>query len=496
MTTSKQPSKPDCSNIINDADCIARDAKPMCASCDQHVRESNNDLLFQFITTELLARGWDASSNAGIVTVRTPVPNTVVHFECGEDYWTVGLYRDGKMAMSDQLDIGVNARHVMRIVNAMVESMKDYAPTIGQRVTGALKALGIGASLEYQDETNDLTEPCFVCGTQFGSTNKAHIYFRAEANGEVENPSLCICEDCEEECKSDLSDVNIFGDSDTINAKDFDRILEWGRHAAVMSFTEQENEVNTVEHVAMFFDALTTYLGSAWHPDSDFKDYENDKHERTFTDDEAGELDGVLSDCINIVNSANSDKDVYEYAIESMQRAGLVPKADTTQDLLAALRLALVHYNENDIVECVSTLELAKRMDMPEDVKRLVVQAHEEASIGSHEKTPFIIEAALFASQEVKQENAAMASEQKSYEAGMGATDAKQVQLKNPLSATVKVLILSDTEMVLMFQNAADLDKAWEQYTREDFDGNLTRWLRVKGIPHIEIPGVVCFEAR
>ena len=85
--------------------------------------DHNNDLLFQSITKELCARGWDASSNAGIVTVRTAVPETTVQFERGEDYWNVSLYRSGVKSMSDELAIASTVRDTETIVDAMVASM-------------------------------------------------------------------------------------------------------------------------------------------------------------------------------------------------------------------------------------------------------------------------------------------------------------------------------------------------------------------------------------
>lgn len=86
----------------------------------------NTLTLFERITSELCMRGWDASSEAGIVTVRTTAKD-VINFEKGEDYWRVSHYQNGTPTMSDELRTLAGCDDAIKIVDAFERSMNGGA---------------------------------------------------------------------------------------------------------------------------------------------------------------------------------------------------------------------------------------------------------------------------------------------------------------------------------------------------------------------------------
>lgn len=211
-----------------------------------------------------------------------------------------------------------------------------------------------------KDDAYEMTRhimTCAVCGTE-SAPHDATVEFTPVT--ENDKRTVCLCEDCQQDFISETvqdDPENVFN-SDVLPLELFEQVLEWARHTAVMSFTEKQNAVRTVEQVEQFFDALSAYLG--WHPDTAFKQYvrfddqyktalAHDKqgaqcvedcaacedervHSAIFTPEEASALDEVMQDCFKVVfkAKAGTGKDIYDYGMEALQRAGRAPKDDET----------------------------------------------------------------------------------------------------------------------------------------------------------------------
>lgn len=198
---------------------------------------------------------------------------------------------------------------------------------------------------------------CAVCGTQLDKTSgNVNEFFRTSAvQGDPASvlKTLCLCEECQQDFVSETvqDDQDILMDSDTLKDEFFDELEAWAKKAAILSFTEKDNEVTTIEDVEAFFDALSQLI--AWHPDNSFKEYvdttvdykstmahdsspngcaegcaacaDEESRQRIFTDSDAIALDSVMEKCFRIVNSVPSAKDVYEFGMEAMRRASHAP---------------------------------------------------------------------------------------------------------------------------------------------------------------------------
>jgi hypothetical protein len=288
-----------------------------------------------------------------------------------------------------------------------------------------------------------LTTTCECCATECDATEISH-YYRGEGK-DVAKLDLC------EECFEDFISENVMDDNervqyqtDVLSETHFDDLNDWARKEAILLFLGKDDLPRTIEQISEFFDALSNWIG--WHPDSSFKDYVNKKTDKPlFTPEEAIALDQVLSECFDICHGANVD--IYQLALEAMQRAGVMPKEETEPETKTD---DITHGEPAEIVPVVELLVEAGRL-----------MADEEGE----EYTQW--------------------------------RQAVNTALKRPDTLPQYwFIMLPEVNKVIVFEFKTDYDRAYAWYKEENFDGRLTARLRAFGIKHYERDCSVCFESK
>jgi hypothetical protein len=201
--------------------------------------------------------------------------------------------------------------------------------------------------------TDEPTYTCCVCGTESHRHEALTLYCEAHPKaGEKQHEEIIICCECVEDYKSEAGVEDFL--SDTLTQEEYNELQQWCGLNRILLFLSPEDKPRNIQGVEEFFDALTDFI--SWHPDTSFKDYVRDytppskkEHDsgpngcadgcaacadeearmKLFTSEQAIALDELLGDCWEIITQHNKTlkhpKDIYEYGLESFQRAGMAP---------------------------------------------------------------------------------------------------------------------------------------------------------------------------
>lgn len=174
-------------------------------------------------------------------------------------------------------------------------------------------------NVRYDTDVN--TRTCDCCGGEFYSDDVIGVY-----QAVVDNPSarLGLCDDCIDDLPKELQDE--VQHSDTVPAEQWPALVEHCKLHRILAFIPAEEQINELEDVEDFFDALSTFLN--WHPDTRFEDYEHVKTgAKVFTDrDDAKALDACMTRCGVVCDRVTKQTaDVYDMAMKSAQKHGHAP---------------------------------------------------------------------------------------------------------------------------------------------------------------------------
>jgi hypothetical protein len=379
---------------------------------------------------------------------------------------------------------------------------------------GERGAITLQATITYMPTRNrheiiDDTEPtytCAVCNTENDTHNGNAIeFYRLTPREQGKPTSIELCMECVEDFKSEVlagdEDVDeAVMDTDTLPDDIFDRLEAWAHKAAVLTFTERENQVRNILDMEQFFDALSKLL--VWHPDSRFADYTNmedtyesamahdssengchpdcracadeEKHHQMFTDEDASALDAVMAKCFEVVETCGpKGKDIYSYGLDALQRAGLAPK-DATEKELA----------QEGVAQAEEQRVYERTMGQP--TRGESEMAQENKSIP--EAVKLVIEASRLIADDVNEESSQWRAQADKFIKGLTLAQ----------SSSAQVVILADSEDVLIFQSKEGLQAAleWQDKESNQDGGNLTEYLRKRNVHFITVPGAVFFNTR
>ncbi len=168
------------------------------------------------------------------------------------------------------------------------------------------------------------TTVCCACGSEKYDEDIFRLH--------CDTRKIELCEECADDCQSDIGMGSSF-DTDMPPKEAFDAIEAWAKLNLVLSFLPAVEQINSLDDVNEFFDALTALL--VWHPDTKFIDYVDEKGSQIFLPGRDFEkLDLCMDRCREICDEiAKLTPDVYDLGIKSLQRAGMAPVANDEKPL-------------------------------------------------------------------------------------------------------------------------------------------------------------------